>query len=67
MTSRGVPGGKNGHQPHLYFATDDLQYQMSRLELIDEVRVRAINIANGKNLPEALALMFESIDKEAYT
>ncbi|KAI3459018.1 hypothetical protein Pfo_015681 [Paulownia fortunei] len=27
LTSGGVPGEKNGHQPPLYFAADDLQYQ----------------------------------------
>lgn len=27
LRSGGVPGKENGHQPHLYFAADDLQYQ----------------------------------------
>ncbi|KAL3820075.1 hypothetical protein ACJIZ3_005980 [Penstemon smallii] len=27
LTSGGLPGEKNGHQPPLYFAADDLQYQ----------------------------------------
>ncbi|KAL6507799.1 hypothetical protein OROGR_023994 [Orobanche gracilis] len=40
--------------------------QVSRVELLDEVQVRAINIANGKNLPEAPILMFEFIGTEAY-
>jgi hypothetical protein len=34
---------------------------VSRVELLDEVQVRAINIANGKNLPESPTLMFEFI------
>lgn len=34
---------------------------MSRVELLDEVQVRAINIANGKDLPETPTLMFEFI------
>ncbi|KAL6575114.1 hypothetical protein OROMI_012399 [Orobanche minor] len=41
--------------------------QVSRVELLDEVQVRAINIANGKNLPEAPTLMFEFIGTEAYS
>ncbi|WCJ34129.1 D-lactate dehydrogenase [cytochrome] mitochondrial [Euphorbia peplus] len=40
--------------------------QVSRVELLDEVQVRAINNANGKNLPEAPTLMFEFIGTEAY-
>ncbi|TQE10851.1 hypothetical protein C1H46_003551 [Malus baccata] len=35
--------------------------QVSRVELLDEVQVRAINIANGKNFPETPTLMFEFI------
>lgn len=31
------------------------------MELLDEVQVKAINNANGKNLPEAPTLMFELI------
>lgn len=31
------------------------------MELLDEVQVRAINIANGKHLPETPTLMFEFI------
>ncbi|XP_062092850.1 mitochondrial hydrolase YKR070W [Humulus lupulus] len=27
LTSGGLPGGDNGHQPPLYFAADDLEYQ----------------------------------------
>ncbi|KAL8526962.1 hypothetical protein ACS0TY_015996 [Phlomoides rotata] len=38
---------------------------VSRVELLDEVQVRAINIANGKKLPEAPTLMFEFIGTEA--
>jgi hypothetical protein len=34
---------------------------VGRVELLDEVQVRAINIANGKNLPESPTLMFEFI------
>ncbi|KAB2013256.1 hypothetical protein ES319_D09G144700v1 [Gossypium barbadense] len=41
--------------------------QVSRVELLDEVQVRAINIANGKNLPEVPTLMFEFIGTEAYS
>ncbi|XP_062112323.1 D-lactate dehydrogenase [cytochrome], mitochondrial isoform X2 [Humulus lupulus] len=39
---------------------------VSRVELLDEVQVKAINIANGKNLPETPTLMFEFIGTEAY-
>lgn len=35
--------------------------QVSRVELLDEVQVKAINIANGKNYPECPTLMFEFI------
>ncbi|KAM0951953.1 putative oxidoreductase [Dioscorea sansibarensis] len=35
--------------------------QVSRVELLDEVQMRAINVANGKNLPEVPTLMFEFI------
>lgn len=31
------------------------------MELLDEVQVKAINLANGKNLPEVPTLMFEFI------
>jgi D-lactate dehydrogenase (cytochrome) len=31
------------------------------VELLDEVQIRAINMANGKNLPEVPTLMFEFI------
>ncbi|ONH95750.1 hypothetical protein PRUPE_7G088900 [Prunus persica] len=41
--------------------------QVSRVELLDEVQVRAINIANGKSLPETPTLMFEFIGTEAYS
>ncbi|XP_052476705.1 D-lactate dehydrogenase [cytochrome], mitochondrial [Gossypium raimondii] len=41
--------------------------QVSRVELLDEVQVRAINIANGKNLPEVPTLMFEFIGTKAYS
>ncbi|CAK7342157.1 unnamed protein product [Dovyalis caffra] len=40
--------------------------QVSRVELLDEVQVRAVNIANEKNLPELPTLMFEFIGTEAY-
>ncbi|XP_073107856.1 D-lactate dehydrogenase [cytochrome], mitochondrial isoform X2 [Elaeis guineensis] len=40
--------------------------QVSRVELLDEVQVKAINVANGKNLPEVPTLMFEFIGTEAY-
>ncbi|XP_015869954.2 D-lactate dehydrogenase [cytochrome], mitochondrial [Ziziphus jujuba] len=39
--------------------------QVSRVELMDEVQVRAINNANGKNLPETPTLLFEFIGTEA--
>ncbi|KAK9170222.1 hypothetical protein Syun_002362 [Stephania yunnanensis] len=43
------------------------QYSVvSRVELLDEVQVKAINIANGKHLPEVPTLMFEFIGTEAY-
>ncbi|KAJ0088412.1 hypothetical protein Patl1_32817 [Pistacia atlantica] len=41
--------------------------QVSRVELLDEVQVKAVNIANGKNLPELPTLMFELIGTEAYS
>ncbi|GJX67088.1 D-lactate dehydrogenase [cytochrome], mitochondrial isoform X1 [Tanacetum coccineum] len=41
--------------------------QVSRVELLDEVQVKAVNLANGKDLPEAPTLMFEFIGTEAYT
>ncbi|KAF5737382.1 D-lactate dehydrogenase [Tripterygium wilfordii] len=41
--------------------------QVSRMELLDEVQVRAINLANEKNLPEVPTLMFEFIGTEAYS
>ncbi|KAK1287928.1 hypothetical protein QJS10_CPB19g01268 [Acorus calamus] len=41
--------------------------QVSRVELMDEVQIKAINIANGKNLPEVPTLMFEFIGTEAYS
>lgn len=40
--------------------------QVSRVELLDEVQIRAINMANGKKLPEVPTLMFEFIGTEAY-
>uniref|UniRef100_A0A0D9WVT4 D-lactate dehydrogenase (cytochrome) n=1 Tax=Leersia perrieri TaxID=77586 RepID=A0A0D9WVT4_9ORYZ len=40
--------------------------QVSRVELLDEVQIKAINMANGKNLPEIPTLMFEFIGTEAY-
>ncbi|KAH7661631.1 D-lactate dehydrogenase (cytochrome) protein [Dioscorea alata] len=40
--------------------------QVSRVELLDEVQMKAINVANGKNLPEVPTLMFEFIGTEAY-
>ncbi|KAH6830183.1 FAD-linked oxidases family protein [Perilla frutescens var. hirtella] len=41
--------------------------QVSRVELLDEVQVRAINLANGKYLPEVPTLMFEFIGTESYS
>ncbi|KAH6802957.1 FAD-linked oxidases family protein, partial [Perilla frutescens var. frutescens] len=41
--------------------------QVSRVELLDEVQVRAINLGNGKNLPEVPTLMFEFIGTESYS
>ncbi|KAM3366243.1 hypothetical protein ACQJBY_015609 [Aegilops geniculata] len=40
--------------------------QVSRVELLDEVQIRAINMAYGKSLPEVPTLMFEFIGTEAY-
>lgn len=40
--------------------------QVSRVELLDEVMMQAINIANGKELPEVPTLMFEFVGTEAY-
>ncbi|XP_020593626.1 D-lactate dehydrogenase [cytochrome], mitochondrial isoform X4 [Phalaenopsis equestris] len=39
--------------------------QVSRVELLDEVMMHAINIANGKKLPEVPTLMFEFAGTEA--
>ncbi|XP_021721298.1 D-lactate dehydrogenase [cytochrome], mitochondrial-like [Chenopodium quinoa] len=41
--------------------------QVSRVELMDEVQVKAINIANGSNLPETPTLLFEFVGTEAYS
>ncbi|KAI6696588.1 hypothetical protein NL676_016707 [Syzygium grande] len=41
--------------------------QVSRVELLDEVQIKAVNLANGKNLPELPTLMFEFIGTEAYS
>ncbi|KAH7854912.1 hypothetical protein Vadar_019002 [Vaccinium darrowii] len=41
--------------------------QVSRVELLDEVQVKAINIANGRELPEVPTLMFEFVGTEAYS
>lgn len=41
--------------------------QVSRVELLDEVQIRAINLANGKTLPEVPTLMFEFVGTEAYS
>ncbi|KAK4772902.1 hypothetical protein SAY87_027921 [Trapa incisa] len=41
--------------------------QVSRVELLDEVQIKAINLANGKTLPEVPTLMFEFIGTEAYS
>ncbi|KAL2900879.1 D-lactate dehydrogenase [cytochrome] mitochondrial, partial [Bienertia sinuspersici] len=40
--------------------------QVSRVELMDEVQVKAINIANGSSLPETPTLLFEFVGTEAY-
>lgn len=40
--------------------------QVSRVELLDEVQIRAINLANDKILPEMPTLMFEFVGTEAY-
>ncbi|KAK1271619.1 hypothetical protein QJS04_geneDACA012957 [Acorus gramineus] len=48
-------------------ATMQSGIQVSRVELLDEVQIKAINIANGKNLPEVPTLMFEFIGTEAYS
>ncbi|KAK9715923.1 hypothetical protein RND81_06G198900 [Saponaria officinalis] len=41
--------------------------QVSRVELLDEVQMRALNIANGTNLPENPTLLFEFVGTEAYS
>ncbi|KAJ7548856.1 hypothetical protein O6H91_07G030700 [Diphasiastrum complanatum] len=41
--------------------------QVSRVELLDEVQIKAINLANGKHYPEQPTLMFELIGTEAYS
>ncbi|EPS69587.1 hypothetical protein M569_05175 [Genlisea aurea] len=41
--------------------------QVSRVELLDEIQMKAINVANGKNLPELPTLMFEFIGTESYS
>ncbi|XP_078430835.1 FAD-linked oxidases family protein isoform X4 [Wolffia australiana] len=44
------------------------QYSVvSRVELLDEVQIKAINYASGKDLPEVPTLMFEFIGTEAYS
>ncbi|KAK2973119.1 hypothetical protein RJ640_027091 [Escallonia rubra] len=48
-------------------ATMSSGIQVSRVELLDEVQVRAVNLANGKNLPEVPTLMFEFVGTEAYS
>ncbi|KAJ8460094.1 hypothetical protein OPV22_033020 [Ensete ventricosum] len=50
----------------LFSTVSAAQPEVSRVELLDEVQVKAINIANGKNLPEVPTLMFEFIGTEAY-
>lgn len=41
--------------------------QVSRVELLDEVQVRAINGANEKTLPEVPTLLLEFVGTEAYS
>ncbi|KAF9595426.1 hypothetical protein IFM89_000344 [Coptis chinensis] len=41
--------------------------QVSRVELLDEVQLKAINLASGKFFPEVPTLMFEFIGTEAYS
>ncbi|XP_020086435.1 D-lactate dehydrogenase [cytochrome], mitochondrial-like [Ananas comosus] len=40
--------------------------QVSRAELLDEVQVKAINVANGQTFPERPTLMFEFTGTETY-
>ncbi|WOG98229.1 hypothetical protein DCAR_0417570 [Daucus carota subsp. sativus] len=47
-------------------ATMKCGIQVSRVELLDEVQVKAINVANSKDLPEVPTLMFEFVGTEAY-
>ncbi|WOL15301.1 D-lactate dehydrogenase [Canna indica] len=47
-------------------ATMHAGIQVSRVELLDEAQVKAINMANSKNLAEVPTLMFEFIGTEAY-
>ena len=44
-----------------FSAVPFILYQVSRVELLDEVIIRALNMANGKNLKEVPTLMFEFI------
>ncbi|PWA88673.1 hypothetical protein CTI12_AA087450 [Artemisia annua] len=41
--------------------------QLSRVELLDEVVAKDVNLANRKDFPEAPTLMLEFIGAEAYT
>jgi D-lactate dehydrogenase (cytochrome) len=39
---------------------------VSRVELLDEVMMKAINLANDKTFPEEITLMFEFIGTGAF-
>lgn len=41
--------------------------QVSRVELLDEMMMNAINIANGKNYPTEPTLMFEFVGTGLFT
>eukprot|EP00249_Psilotum_nudum_P010365 c22495_g1_i1 orf=318-2081(-) len=54
------------HAADVAIATMHCGIQVSRVELLDEVTVKALNYANGKNLPEKPTLMFEFVGTDAY-
>lgn len=56
-----------GDAASVAIATMHSGIQVSRVELLDEVMMKAINLANDKNYPEEVTLMFELIGTEAYT
>ncbi|KAG0598245.1 hypothetical protein M758_12G057200 [Ceratodon purpureus] len=55
-----------GDAASVAIATMHSGIQVSRVELLDEMMMKAINIANDKKYPEEPTLMFELIGTEAY-